>query len=57
MTPVFYFGQIFATCEECGNEEGFRAEKYLEFTDLDGNRGEYVTYIFCNECGHEIYDV
>ena len=39
-------------CEECGSDN-VKITKSYEFSDADGNRGMWVTFIECRDCGWE----
>ena len=39
-------------CPYCGSDET-KIDKFNENTDADGNRGEWVTYRICRNCGKE----
>ena len=43
-------------CEECGSTNFPDISRpYYEFSDADGNRGIWVRYITCVDCGFEYY--
>ncbi len=41
-------------CSECYNDDTPIMKTYLENTDADGNRGIYMTYATCPECGNDL---
>jgi predicted RNA-binding Zn-ribbon protein involved in translation (DUF1610 family) len=40
------------SCPKCGSGDT-HVKRFYEKDDADGNRGEWVTYLFCNDCGYE----
>ena len=41
-------------CPSCGAEMTYAGKSY-EFSDADGNRGIWVEWWGCPECGEEVY--
>lgn len=40
-------------CLDCGYIDEPILKEVYEFADADGNRGAWITYAYCKECGSE----
>ncbi len=41
-------------CPYCGSTKSPKVQKVYENSDADGNRGIWVTYVECRDCGEEV---